>query len=144
MKWRTPCLGRGVPLPEPTMDGKAARSERTAGAMWLMEAAKWDGKAATAAPIGRRDEADRTQREKGSTNNLWAARKSTPRMGLETAAKMKEQRKTDEPKQRRFVTEPQDGIGLPSAPARAGPEGGAEDLWGKTETAAPVSTKNFC
>ena len=43
-----------------------------------------------------------------------------------------------------LVTFPQAEIGLPSAPAKRGPEVAAEDLCGKTETAAPVSTRNCC
>jgi len=67
-----------------------------------------------------------------------------PRIGLETAARMKDTMKVWRPKLSFLVTFPQAEIGLPSAPTKRGPEVEAEDLCGNTETAAPVSTRNFC
>ncbi len=40
MEWNTLCFGLGVPDPSPTMPGKAAKRERTAGVTWHSEAAK--------------------------------------------------------------------------------------------------------
>ena len=57
---------------------------------------------------------------------------------------MKETMKVCRPKLSFLVTFPQAKIGLPSAPAKRGPEVAAEDLCGKTETTAPVSTRNCC
>jgi hypothetical protein len=48
------------------------------------------------------------------------------------------------PKVSFLVTFPHAEIGLPSAPDKSGPEVAVVDLCGKTETAAPVSTRNFC
>jgi hypothetical protein len=36
---------------------------------------------------------------------------------------------------------PRYGIGWPAAPAKAGPQGELDELWGNTEMAAPVSTR---
>jgi len=69
-------------------------------------------------------------------------RKSKPRIGLETAARMKETKKLRSSKVRRQLTEPQDGINFLLAPASPGPEGGAEERWGRRLNAAPVSTRN--
>jgi hypothetical protein len=89
--------------------------------------------------------------EKKQTKQLWRMdlptgdeqrRKSTPRIGLDTAARMKETMKVWRPKLSFLVTLPQAEIGLPSAPAKRKPEVAAEDLCGNTETAAPVSTRN--
>ena len=57
---------------------------------------------------------------------------------------MKETMKVWRPKLSFLVTFPQAEMGLPSAPARRGPEVAADDLCGNTETAAPVSTRNCC
>jgi hypothetical protein len=48
------------------------------------------------------------------------------------------------PKVSFLETLPHADIGLPSAPDKRGPEVAVVDLCGKTETAAPVSTKNCC
>jgi hypothetical protein len=58
--------------------------------------------------------------------------------------RMKDTMKVWRPKLSFLVILPQAEIGLPSAPAKRGPEVAAEDLCGKTETAAPVSTRNCC
>ncbi len=56
------------------------------------------------------------------------ARKSTPRIGLETAAKMKVQRKARAPKFNVLLMDPNDEIDFPSAPERGGPvEGFCEE-----------------
>ncbi len=83
------------------IDGKAAiRRVRTAGVIWHNAAANLDGKTATAAESGLRVTASNTRRENGSTRRRWAARKSVPNIGLETAARMKVQKKVRIPKQR--------------------------------------------
>ncbi len=81
-----------------------------------------------------KEEANKTAREKGSTSRRWAARKSTPRIDFETAARMKETTKVWRPKLSFLVTFPLEEIGFPSAPDKSGPEVVAEDLCGKTET----------
>ena len=48
------------------------------------------------------------------------ARKSTPRIGRETAARMNEQRNVCKPKESLRVTAPHEAIGFPSAPVRVG------------------------
>jgi hypothetical protein len=70
-----------------------------------------------------------------------AARKSIPKIGFDTAAKMKVHRKVRKPKERLFETVPQEAMARPSAPVSGIPEEGAEERCGKTLTAAPVSTK---
>ncbi len=143
--WKTPCFGFGVPDPSPTMAGKEARSERTAGVMWQSAAANPDWRGPDTDPeIGSRDVASKTWPKCGSTRRRLADRKSTPRIGLETAARMKVQRKVRTPKFNVFLTEPQDEIDFPSAPERGGPVEGCCEVCGKTLTAAPVSTRNFC
>ncbi len=57
---------------------------------------------------------------------------------------MKETMKVWRPKLSFLVTFPHAEMGLPSAPAKRGPEVAAEDLCGNTETAAPVLTRNCC
>jgi hypothetical protein len=71
-------------------------------------------------------------------------RKSVPRIGFETAAGINVQRNVRIPKERVRVTLPQGGIIFPSALAGGGPEGAADSVCGRTLTAAPVSTRNFC
>jgi hypothetical protein len=73
-------------------------------------------------------DANNMAREVGSTNRPRAERKSIPRIGLDTAARMKEKMKVWRPKLSFLVTFPQAEIGLPSAPAKRGPEVAAEDL----------------
>ena len=73
-------------------------------------------------------DANNMAREVGSTNRPRAERKSIPRIGLDTAARMKETMNVWRPKLSFLVTFPQAEIGLPSAPVRLGPEGVAEDL----------------
>jgi len=107
-----------------------------------MELAKRDTTAEIAAPTGLRVAALRTVLVKGSTNKRFAAKKSTPSIGFETAAKMKEQRKEAGPKTNLFEIFPQEAMLLPSAPTRGGPEEDSEDLCGNTDTPAPVSTRN--
>ena len=79
-------------------------------------------------PTGSREEANKTALEKGSTSRRCAERKSIPRIGLETAARMKDTMKVWRPKLSFLVTFPQAEIGLPSAPVKRGPEVAAEDL----------------
>jgi hypothetical protein len=62
------------------------------------------------------------------TRRRFADKKSTPRMGFETAAKMNVQRKVLMPKFSVFRTEPHDGIDLPSAPESGGPEEGSVEV----------------
>ncbi len=93
---------------------------------------------------GRRVSESRTWRENGSTSRRFAARKSTPKIGLETAARMKEQMKVRRPKDNIFLIDPQEGMERPSVPVSGGPEGAAEERCGKTLTAVPVSTKKRC
>jgi hypothetical protein len=56
---------------------------------------------------------------------------------------MKVQRKVRKPKLRVRVTVPQEAMDFPSAPVSGKPEEGDEEEWGRTLTAAPVSTKKF-
>jgi len=65
-------LGRGVPEPSPTMDGKEERRLRTAGATWHSAAARQDrgGDEMEAGPIGWSVATSRTRREKESTKSL--------------------------------------------------------------------------
>jgi hypothetical protein len=74
----------------------------------------------------------KTCRENESTSRGFAARKSTPKIGLETAARMKEQMKVRRPKDNVFFIDPQEGMERPSAPVSGGPEGAAEERCGKT------------
>ncbi len=66
-----------------------------------------------------------------------------PRIGLDTAASMKETMNVWRPKVSFLVTFPQAEIGLPSAPAKRGPEVAAEDLCGNTETAGACVDKKL-
>ena len=104
------------------MDGKEERRARTGGMMLQRAAANLDGRAETAAPNGLRVAASKTRQEKGSTRRRCAARKSTPKIGFETAAKMKVQRKVRKPKLRVRVTVPQEAIVFPSALVSGKPE----------------------
>jgi hypothetical protein len=60
--------------------------------MWHNVETKWAAAAARAAPTGLRLWVCSTVLEKGSTRRRLAARKSTPRIGLETAANKKVQK----------------------------------------------------
>ncbi|MFN9907093.1 MAG: hypothetical protein ACK56F_13405, partial [bacterium] len=68
--------------------------------------------------------ASNTRRENGSTRRRWAARKSVPRIGLETAARIKVQRKVRMPKHKLRVTVPHEAMGFPSAPVSGWPDDG--------------------
>jgi len=96
--------------------------------MRLTAAMNFDGTAATAAPTGFKDAAYNTVLENGSTSSLFAAKKSTPKMGLATAARRKEQKNVLAPKHNFFVTFPHEAIPLPSAPLNGGPLAGKLDL----------------
>ncbi len=74
---------------------------------------------------------------------VFKERKSVPRVGFDTAARMNVHRNVRIPKERERVTLPQDRMVLPSAPARMGPVGVEDCLCSSTLKAAPVSTKNF-
>jgi len=122
------------------MAGNEASRERTARGMELRateQRAAW-------LLMGRSILASSTRRAMGSISRRWADRKSKARMGLETAAKMKESKKVRSPQVRRRLTVPQDRIYFLSAPDSPGPEGGAEERWGRRLTAASVSTRNCC
>jgi len=95
--------------------------------MWLIAAANRDGTAEIAAPNGLNVLAHNTDLVEGSTSSLWAAKKSMPKMGLDTAAKMKEHKKEFKPKANLFVTRPQEAMVLPSAPTSGGPDGAAAE-----------------
>jgi hypothetical protein len=97
----------------------------------------WEGGAR-----GRSDAAVMTRRAAASTRSLCWAKKSTPRMGLATAARMKLQEKWQPPKHNFSTHRPQDIIALSSGPDKklSAADGGPQ--CGKTLTAAPVSTKN--
>jgi hypothetical protein len=84
------------------MLGKDARRVRTAGTMWEMDAANLDVAAATVQPTGLREDAKSTAFENGSTNRRWEERKSIPRIGLDTAARINETMKVWRPKVRFF------------------------------------------
>jgi len=81
-----------------------------------------------AAPTGLRVSALITVLEKGSTRSLCAAKKSTPRIGLVTAARIKVHKNEAAPKTNLFDTFPQEAMPLPSAPTRAGPDDASPDL----------------
>ena len=75
------------------------------------------------------------------------ARKSMPMIGVATAARKKSNSKLWLAKQRVWRRRPQAVIGLPLAPTRCGPVGGAELDCGRIEIDAPESTRNvklFC
>jgi hypothetical protein len=127
------------------MDGNEAMRFRTAGATWQRAAARRErAGCAAGADRGQSESASNTCLEDGSTKSLLAAKKSIPRMGLETAARMKLHRNVRRPKVRVFLTVPQEGMDFPSAPMSGVPEEGAREVCGNTLTAAPVSTRNFC
>ncbi len=71
------------------------------------------------------------------------ARKSTPKMGFETAARMNEQMKVRRPKDNVFLTVPQEGMEWPSAPVSGGPEGAAEEMWKNTDDGTCVNQKTL-
>ncbi len=103
------------------MAGKADKRERTAGVTWHSEAARPERRAADHEPvIGSSVLASKTWPKCGSTRRRFAERKSTPKIGFETAAKMNVQRV--------FLTEPHDGMGFPSAPERGGPVEGSFEV----------------
>ena len=109
--------------------GNEASSSRTAGATWQRDAASPDFFGENPDPeIGSSVLASRTWPKCGSTRRRFADKKSTPRIGFETAAKMNVQRKVRMPKFNVFRTEPHDGIDLPSAPESGGPEEGSDEV----------------
>jgi hypothetical protein len=127
------------------MDGNEAMRFLTAGATWHSAAARREGAGREAgSDRGQSESASKTCLEEGSTKSLLAARKSIPKMGLETAARMKLHRNVRRPKVSVFLTVPQEGMDFPSAPMRGVPEEGALEVCGNTLTATPVSTRNFC
>jgi hypothetical protein len=129
IEWKTPCFGFGALDPSLTIAGNEASSSRTAGATWQREAASPDFFGENPDPeIGSSVFASRTWPKCGSTRRRFADKKSTPRIGFETAAKMKVQRKVRIPKFNVFRTEPHDGIDLPSAPESGGPEEGSVEV----------------
>jgi hypothetical protein len=71
------------------------------------------------------------------------ARKSMPRIGVATAASKKSNSKLWPVKQTVRRRRPQAEIGLPLAPTRCGPVGGAKLECGRIEIDAPESTKNL-
>jgi hypothetical protein len=71
------------------------------------------------------------------------ARKSTPMMGVATAARKKSNSKSWLAKETIWRRRPQAGTSLPFAPTRCGPVDGAELECGRIEIDAPESTKNF-
>jgi hypothetical protein len=145
MECLTPCFGLGVPHPSPMMDGNEAMRFRTAGATWQSAAASRERAGGEAgSDRGQSESASKTCLEEGSTKSLFEAKKSIPKMGLETAARMKLHRNMRRPKVRVFFTVPQEGMDFPSAPMSGVPEDGAREVCGNTLTAAPVSTRNFC
>ncbi len=80
-----------------------------------------------AAESGLRVTASNTRRENVSTRRRCAARKSVPKIGLETAVRMKVQRKVRMPKHRVRVTVPHEAIDFPSAPVSGWPDDGDGD-----------------
>jgi hypothetical protein len=84
--------------------------------------------AETVQPTGFREDANKTALENGSTNRRCEDRKSIPRIGLETAARINETMKVWRPKVSFLVTLPHAEMGLPSAPDKSGPEVAAVDL----------------
>ncbi len=77
---------------------------------------------------GRRESDSRTSLVEESTKSLFVDKKSTPRIGLETAARMNVREVSD------FATLPQEEMYLPSAPASGSPEEGvAETIVGRRE-----------
>jgi hypothetical protein len=79
------CFGFGVPEPSPTIVRKEERRLRTAGVTRQRAAAKreWRGGADTEGVRGSSLSESKTCRENGSTSRRFAARKSTPKIGLE-------------------------------------------------------------
>jgi hypothetical protein len=63
-------------------------------------------------------------------------------MGKETAASKKTHSNCLPLKDNTKVFSHQQGMSLPAGPNKVGPEGAAEERWGKMEKLAQVSTKN--
>ncbi len=74
--------------------------------------------------IGSRVAASKTWPKWGSTKRWLAGKKSTPSIGLETAARMNVQRNMPTLKFSVSLTDPHDGIGLRFALDNGGPEEG--------------------
>ena len=78
-----------------------------------------------------------------STTSLLALRKSAPSSGNRTPALRKGYVNFCSPNLTVLVTGPQQRMAEPPPPCRGGPHAGADELWGTTEYAAPVSIRNF-
>ena len=76
-----------------------------------------------------------------STRRLLARRKSTPRMGKVTAARMNRHWNVRLEKRSCRVVSPQQLMAAPLGPTRRGPQVGALDWCGTRLNDAPVSTK---
>ena len=79
----------------------------------------------------------------GDTRSEKCAKKSAPKMGVVTSAKMKLNSKTVSPNLTFFIEKPQDLICEPSIAINLGPVVGLVDLCGKMLKEAPVSAKNL-
>ncbi len=79
----------------------------------------------------------------GDTRSEKFAKKSAPKMGVVTSAKMKLNLKTVSPNLTSLVEKPQDLICEPSIAINLGPEVGLVDLCGKMLKEAPVSARKL-
>ena len=79
----------------------------------------------------------------GDTRSEKFAKKSAPKMGVVTSAKMKLNLKTFSPNLTSLVAKPQDLICDPSIAINFGPEVCLFDLWGKILKEAPVSARKL-
>ncbi len=77
----------------------------------------------------------------GIMEKLDFAKKSLPRIGVATAASKKSKSKFWPEKQTVQRRKPQEGIGLPLAPTRCGPVGGAVLVCSKTDNDVPNQPK---
>jgi hypothetical protein len=114
----------GEPTQRPVRRGWRVE-ESAAEARWRLEAMYRQSPASggpprTACPVSR----STSRSPAGSTRSPKWRKKSTPRIGNWTAAKIKGQRKTFPLKDNRNCLSPQHGMGRPAAPAKAGPTGG--------------------
>ena len=138
----TPWRGLGVAEPSPMTDGNSDSSslvccerfdrDETRGESGGWEVDSTNGRSVLASLMHLAYE---------STKRRWDAKKSAPKIGLSTAAKVKSTSLKVLPPNRTVLrTVPKVGIPLPSAPFKVAVGFGEEN--GKTHTEAPVSARN--
>src|SRR5450830_1856715 len=138
----TPWRGLGVAEPSPMTDGNSDSSslvccERFDRDETRGESGGWEVDSSN----GRSVLASLMHLAYESTKRRWDAKKSAPKIGLSTAAKVKSTLSKVLPPNRTVLrTVPKVGIPLPSAPFKVAVGLGEEN--GKTHTEAPVSARN--